>query len=187
MTGKVDYTIQDGIAEAIIDNPPVNATSAGVRAGLADAVKRFEADADAKALVIRCAGKTFVAGADIKEFGKPMALLLLHAHATVTICHSKTRDLAATCREADILVAAVGRPRLVGADHVREGAVVIDVGMNRNDEGKLCGDVDFDAVREALGATGWITPVPGGVGPMTITMLLANTVDAAEATEAANA
>ena len=113
--------------------------------------------------------------------GKPMALLLLQADATVTVCHSRTPDLGAHTRGADIVVAAVGRRNTLTADMVKPGAVIIDVGMNRNDEGKLCGDVDFAPVREALGAAGWITPVPGGVGPMTITMLLANTVDAAEA------
>lgn len=113
--------------------------------------------------------------------GKPMAMLLTNAGATVTVCHSKTRDLAAHCRRADILVAAVGRPRFVTADMVKPGAVVIDVGINRLSEGpeagKLCGDVDFASVREVAGL---ITPVPGGVGPMTITMLLANTVESAE-------
>jgi len=109
--------------------------------------------------------------------GKPMALLLLQAHATVTVCHSATPDLGLHTRQADILVAAVGRRHMVTADMVKPGAVVIDVGINRNDQGKLQGDVDFDAVREVAG---WITPVPGGVGPMTITMLLVNTVQAAE-------
>jgi methylenetetrahydrofolate dehydrogenase (NADP+)/methenyltetrahydrofolate cyclohydrolase len=113
--------------------------------------------------------------------GKPMALLLLQADATVTVCHSRTPELGVHTRMADIVVAAVGRRNTLTADMVKPGAVIIDVGMNRNDEGKLCGDVDFAAVREALGPQGWITPVPGGVGPMTITMLLANTVDAAEA------
>lgn len=108
--------------------------------------------------------------------GKPMALLLLNADATVTVCHSKTRDLAAICREADILVAAVGKPRFVTADMVKEGAAVIDVGINRID-GKLCGDVDFEAVKDKVS---FITPVPGGVGPMTIAMLLENTIEAAE-------
>jgi methylenetetrahydrofolate dehydrogenase (NADP+)/methenyltetrahydrofolate cyclohydrolase len=108
--------------------------------------------------------------------GKPMALLLLQAHATVTICHSATPDLAAHTRQADVLVAAVGRRNTVTAAMVKPGAIVIDVGINRNDKGKLCGDVDFAAVREVAG---WITPVPGGVGPMTITMLLVNTVEAA--------
>ena len=113
--------------------------------------------------------------------GKPMAMLLINAGATVTVCNSKTRDLQAHCQRADILVAAVGRPRFVGADMVKPGAVVIDVGINRlqdgPDAGKLCGDVDFAAVREVASL---ITPVPGGVGPMTITMLLANTVESAE-------
>ncbi|MFN4103588.1 MAG: bifunctional methylenetetrahydrofolate dehydrogenase/methenyltetrahydrofolate cyclohydrolase FolD [Tepidimonas sp.] len=109
--------------------------------------------------------------------GKPMALLLLQAGATVTICHSGTADLAHHTRQADVLVAAVGKPRMIGADMVKPGAVVLDVGINRLPDGKLCGDVDFDAVREVAG---WITPVPGGVGPMTIAMLLLNTVEAAE-------
>jgi methylenetetrahydrofolate dehydrogenase (NADP+)/methenyltetrahydrofolate cyclohydrolase len=109
--------------------------------------------------------------------GKPMALLLLQAHATVTVCHSATPDLGAHTRRADILVAAVGRRHTVTPDMVQPGAVVIDVGINRNAQGKLQGDVDFEGVREVAG---WITPVPGGVGPMTITMLLVNTVQAAE-------
>jgi methylenetetrahydrofolate dehydrogenase (NADP+) / methenyltetrahydrofolate cyclohydrolase len=107
--------------------------------------------------------------------GKPLAALLLAANATVTHCHSRTRDLTAVCREADVLVAAAGTPGLIGAEMVREGATVIDVGTNRVD-GKLVGDVDFEAVRERAGA---ITPVPGGVGPMTRAMLLVNTVSAA--------
>jgi methylenetetrahydrofolate dehydrogenase (NADP+)/methenyltetrahydrofolate cyclohydrolase len=109
--------------------------------------------------------------------GKPMALLLLQAHATVTICHSATPDIGAHTRQADIVVAAVGRAGTVTARMVKPGAIVIDVGINRGPDGKLCGDVDFEAVREVAG---WITPVPGGVGPMTITMLLANTLQAAE-------
>jgi methylenetetrahydrofolate dehydrogenase (NADP+)/methenyltetrahydrofolate cyclohydrolase len=109
--------------------------------------------------------------------GKPMALLLLNAGATVTVCHSKTRDLGAMTRQADILVAAVGKARMIGAAMVKPGAVVIDVGINRLPDGKLAGDVDFAAVREVAGM---ITPVPGGVGPMTIAMLLGNTVRAAE-------
>lgn len=109
--------------------------------------------------------------------GKPMALMLVHESATVTICTSRTRDLAAHTRRADILVVATGKPRMVTGDMIKPGAVVIDVGINRLPDGKLCGDVDFDAAREVAG---WITPVPGGVGPMTITMLLANTVEAAE-------
>jgi methylenetetrahydrofolate dehydrogenase (NADP+)/methenyltetrahydrofolate cyclohydrolase len=110
--------------------------------------------------------------------GKPMALMLLQAHATVTVCHSATPDIGLHTRQADIVVAAVGRRNTLTADMVRPGAVVIDVGMNRSPEGQLCGDVDFAGVREVAG---WITPVPGGVGPMTITMLLVNTIEAAEA------
>ncbi len=113
--------------------------------------------------------------------GKPMALLLLQAHATVTVCHSGTPDLGLHTRQADVVVVAVGRRNTLTADMVKPGAVVIDVGMNRNEEGKLCGDVDYAAVRAALGPAGHITPVPGGVGPMTITMLLVNTLQAAEA------
>jgi len=109
--------------------------------------------------------------------GKPMAMMLLAANATVTICHSGTADLAAMTRQADIVVAAVGKRNVLTADMVKPGAVVLDVGMNRNDEGKLCGDVDFDGVRQVAG---WITPVPGGVGPMTIAMLLVNTLESAE-------
>ena len=109
--------------------------------------------------------------------GKPMALLLLQANATVTVCHSATPDLGVHTRQADIVVAAVGRRNTLTADMVKPGAVVIDVGMNRNEQGKLCGDVDFEGVRQVAG---WITPVPGGVGPMTITMLLVNTLQAAE-------
>lgn len=109
--------------------------------------------------------------------GKPMALLLLQANATVTVCHSATADIGHHTRQADVVVVAVGRRNTLTADMVKPGAVVIDVGMNRNDEGKLCGDVDFAGVKEVAS---WITPVPGGVGPMTITMLLVNTVEAAE-------
>jgi methylenetetrahydrofolate dehydrogenase (NADP+)/methenyltetrahydrofolate cyclohydrolase len=109
--------------------------------------------------------------------GKPMALMLLQQNATVTICHSGTKDLKALTRQADVIVAAVGKRNVLTADMVQPGAVVIDVGMNRNDEGKLCGDVDFDDVKEVAG---WITPVPGGVGPMTITMLMVNTLESAE-------
>ena len=109
--------------------------------------------------------------------GKPMALLLLQANATVTVCHSGTPDLAHHTRQADVVVAAVGRRDTLTGDMVKPGAIVIDVGINRNDEGKLCGDVDFASASQVAG---WITPVPGGVGPMTITMLLVNTIEAAE-------
>jgi methylenetetrahydrofolate dehydrogenase (NADP+) / methenyltetrahydrofolate cyclohydrolase len=109
--------------------------------------------------------------------GKPMAVMLLHKNATVTICHSATRNLKAHTLQADIVVAAVGRRDVLTADMVKPGAIVIDVGMNRNDAGKLCGDVDFAGVQKVAG---FITPVPGGVGPMTITMLLVNTLEAAQ-------
>ena len=111
--------------------------------------------------------------------GKPMALMLLAQDATVTICHSRTPDLAAITRQADVIVAAVGKRNVLTADMVKPGAVVLDVGMNRNDEGQLCGDVDFDGGKNVASH---ITPVPGGVGPMTITMLLVNTLQAAERT-----
>ena len=123
------------------------------------------------------AGKRAVIVGRSTIVGKPLALLLLQKDATVTICHSKTRDLAALTREADILVAATGRAKLVTADMVKPGACVIDVGINRLPDGKLAGDVDFAAVKEVAGS---ITPVPGGVGPMTVAMLIVNTVKAAE-------
>lgn len=109
--------------------------------------------------------------------GKPMAMLMLKNNATVTVCHSRTENLGEITKQADILVAAVGRPKFVTADMVKDGAVVLDVGINRMEDGKLCGDVDFDAVADK---TSFITPVPGGVGPMTITMLLKNTLEAAK-------
>jgi methylenetetrahydrofolate dehydrogenase (NADP+)/methenyltetrahydrofolate cyclohydrolase len=109
--------------------------------------------------------------------GKPMAMLLLQQNATVTICTSKTVDLAKFTRDADILVVATGKPKMITGDMIKPGAAVIDVGINRMKDGKLCGDVDFESAKEVAG---WITPVPGGVGPMTITMLVANTVKAAE-------
>ena len=109
--------------------------------------------------------------------GKPMALMLLAANATVTVCHSGTASLAAFTRQADVIVAAAGQRKVLTADMVKPGAVVIDVGMNRDENGKLCGDVDFEGVRQVAS---WITPVPGGVGPMTRAMLLVNTIEAAE-------
>ena len=121
---------------------------------------------------ISLSGKRAVVLGRSKTVGKPMALLLLNADATVTVCHSRTRGRKEICLEADILISAVGKPKFVTADMVKEGAVVVDVGMNRNAIGKLCGDVDFENVKEK---TSYITPVPGGVGPMTITMLLYNT------------
>ena len=129
-----------------------------------------------KAAGVPIAGKNAVVIGRSNIVGKPMALLLLQENATVTICHSRTEDLAEHTRRADILVAAVGKPRFVTADMVKEGAAVLDVGINRVD-GKLCGDVDFEHVKEKAG---WISPVPGGVGKMTIAMLMENTVSAAE-------
>lgn len=122
-------------------------------------------------------GKHAVVVGRSNEVGKPVALMLLQKNATVTICHSKTEDLASVTRQADVLVVAVGKKHLINGDMVKEGAIVIDVGINRNEDGKLCGDVDFDSV---LPKAGFITPVPGGVGPMTIAMLMANTLKAAK-------
>lgn len=126
---------------------------------------------------IEICGKECVVIGRSNIVGKPMAMLLLHNSGTVTVCHSKTQNLAEVCRRADILVAAVGKAKFVTADMVKDGAVVIDVGMNRNEEGKLCGDVDFENVKDKCS---FITPVPGGVGPMTITMLLNNTLTASK-------
>mgnify|MGYP005951874001 CR=1 FL=1 len=120
------------------------------------------------------AGKHAVVLGRSATVGKPMALLLLNADATVTVCHSKTRGIREICRCADILISAVGKPKFVTADMVKEGAVVIDVGMNRSESGKLCGDVDYENVKDK---TSYITPVPGGVGPMTIACLMENTVE----------
>jgi methylenetetrahydrofolate dehydrogenase (NADP+) / methenyltetrahydrofolate cyclohydrolase len=122
-------------------------------------------------------GKNAVVIGRSNNVGKPMALMLLGKDATVTMCHSRTQDLKAHTLMADVIVAAVGKRNVVTKDMVKPGAVVIDVGMNRNDAGKLCGDVDFEGVKEVAG---WITPVPGGVGPMTRAMLLVNTLEAAE-------
>lgn len=121
-------------------------------------------------------GKSAVVLGRSNIVGKPMAMLLLNADATVTVCHSKTKNLKEVCASADILVVAIGRAKFVTEDMVKEGAVVIDVGMDRDENGRLCGDVDYDAVKEKAS---YITPVPGGVGPMTITMLLYNTVQTA--------
>ncbi len=126
---------------------------------------------------IEISGKECVVIGRSNIVGKPMAMLLLHNSGTVTVCHSKTQNLAEVCRRADILVAAVGKAKFVTADMVKDGVVVIDVGMNRNEEGKLCGDVDFEGVKDKCS---FITPVPGGVGPMTITMLLNNTLTASK-------
>ncbi len=126
---------------------------------------------------IEVSGKNCVVIGRSNIVGKPMAMLLLHENGTVTICHSRTKNLAEICSKADILVAAVGRPKFVTADMVKEGAVVIDVGMDRDGNGKLCGDVDFENVKDKCS---YITPVPGGVGPMTIATLMKNTVKAAK-------
>lgn len=126
---------------------------------------------------VNVAGKSCVVVGRSNIVGKPMAMLLLHKNGTVTICHSRTENLREVCARADILVAAVGKAKFITADMVKPGAAVIDVGMNRDENGKLCGDVDFDEVSKVAG---YITPVPGGVGPMTISMLLKNTVRAAE-------
>lgn len=126
---------------------------------------------------VEVSGKSCVVIGRSNIVGKPMSMLLLHRNGTVTICHSKTQNLAELCRNADILVAAVGRANFVTADMVKEGAVVIDVGMNRLENGKLCGDVDFENVEKKAS---YITPVPGGVGPMTIAMLMKNTLTAAK-------
>lgn len=138
-------------------------------AGVMELLKRSGIETEGKRAVV--VGRSNIVG-------KPQAMLLLHANATVTICHSRTRDLAELCREADILVVAIGRANFIKAEMVKPGAAVIDVGMNRLPDGKLAGDVDFAGVSEVAG---YLTPVPGGVGPMTITMLLKNTVTAAEA------
>ena len=128
-----------------------------------------------KATWIEIKGKNAVVIGRSNIVGKPMAILLLAEHATVTICHSRTKDLASITKQADILVAAIGKAKFVKADMVKDGAIVIDVGMNRDDSGKLCGDVDFDAVKEKAA---FITPVPGGVGLMTRAMLMSNTYEA---------
>lgn len=124
---------------------------------------------------IPIAGKNCVVVGRSNIVGKPMALLMLRENATVTVCHSRTENLKAVCRQADILIVAVGRPKMITAEYVKEGAVVIDVGIHRQEDGKLCGDVDFEQVEPIAGA---ITPVPGGVGPMTIAMLMNNCVEA---------
>ena len=125
---------------------------------------------------VETAGKNCVIVGRSNIVGKPMALLMLRENATVTVCHSKTKNLPEICRQADILIVAIGRPKMITAEYVKEGAVVIDVGIHRQEDGKLCGDVDFDQVEPIAGA---ITPVPGGVGPMTIAMLMNNCVEAA--------
>lgn len=136
-------------------------------AGIMELLKRYKID---------IAGKECVVVGRSNIVGKPMAHLLLHQNGTVTICHSKTQNLAEHCRKADILICAIGKPKFFTADYIKPGAVVIDVGINRDENGKLCGDVDFEAVKDIAG---YITPVPGGTGPCTIAMLMKNTYHAA--------
>lgn len=136
--------------------------------GIMELLRRYNVD---------LAGKRAVVVGRSRIVGRPMALLLLNADATVTVCHSRTVNLKDECLRADVLIAAVGKAKFITADMVKEGAVVIDVGMNRDENGQLCGDVDFEAVKEKVS---YITPVPGGVGPMTIAMLLKNTVEIAK-------
>lgn len=136
-------------------------------AGIMELLKRYKID---------IAGKECVVVGRSNIVGKPMAHLLLHQNGTVTICHSKTKNLAEHCRKADILICAIGKPKFFTAEYIKPGAVVIDVGINRDENGKLCGDVDFEAVKDIAG---YITPVPGGCGPMTIAMLMKNTYHAA--------
>lgn len=137
-------------------------------AGIIELLKRSDITIEGKECVV--IGRSNIVG-------KPMALLLIANNGTVTVCHSKTKDLKTVCKRADILVAAVGKPKMINSEYIKEGAVVIDVGIHRMENGKLCGDVDFDDVKDIVSA---ITPVPGGVGPMTIAMLMANCVKAAK-------
>lgn len=134
--------------------------------GIIELMKRYKIEIEGKNCVI--VGRSNIVG-------KPISMLLLRENGTVTICHSRTKDLKGVCKEADILIAAIGRPKMITSEYVKEGAVVIDVGINRLEDGTLCGDVDFDDVSEL---TSFITPVPGGVGPMTIAMLMTNVVEA---------
>lgn len=160
----------DGFCAANIGNLATGkeCTVACTPLGVMELLKRYH---------IPVAGKRAVVLGRSNIVGKPMAMLLLNADATVTVCHSKTQNLKEECLGADILVAAIGKPKFVTADMVKEGTVVVDVGINRDENGALCGDVDFGEVSKKVS---YITPVPGGVGPMTIAMLLANTVRAAE-------
>lgn len=137
-------------------------------AGVMELLKYYNIDVSGKSCAV--IGRSNIVG-------KPMAMLMLHANATVTVCHSKTADLKSVVKNADIVIAAIGKPRFVTADMIKEGAVVVDVGINRLDTGKLCGDVDFEKVSEIAS---FITPVPGGVGPMTIAMLMQNTLTSAK-------
>ena len=137
-------------------------------AGVIELLKRYN---------VEISGKNCVVIGRSNIVGKPMALLMLRENATVTICHSKTKDLKAICKNADILIVAIGKPKFINDEYVKDGAVVIDVGIHRDENNKMCGDVDFDSVKEKVSK---ITPVPGGVGPMTIAMLMSNCVKAIE-------
>ena len=134
-------------------------------AGIIQLLKRSNIDIDGKSCVV--VGRSNIVG-------KPMSMLLLRENGTVTVCHSRTKDLKDVCRRADILVVAIGKPKMIDASYIKEGATVIDVGIHRDENNKLCGDVDFESAKEVAGA---ITPVPGGVGPMTIAMLMSNCVE----------
>ncbi len=136
--------------------------------GIMELLKRYQVPIEGKNCVI--VGRSNIVG-------KPISMLLLRENGTVTICHSRTKDLKGVCKEADILIAAIGRPKMITAEYVKEGAVVVDVGINRLEDGSLCGDVDFEGVKDL---TSYITPVPGGVGPMTIAMLMSNVVSSAK-------
>ncbi len=148
-----------------------NATSACTPQGVIELLTRYQIDLRGKRAVV--VGRS-------KIVGRPLAMLLLNRDATVTVCHSKTEQLKEECLKADILIAAIGKPRYITGDMIKKGAVVVDVGINRGENGKLCGDVDFESAKEKAS---FITPVPGGVGPMTIAMLLRNTIEAAERAE----
>jgi len=178
LPGQID---QDAVVAAIPPGKDVDgltATNAGLlaqgRPGLVPCTPQGVLEL-LRVAGVEVAGKRAVVVGRSILVGRPLASLLLNADATVTVCHSRTADLGAVCREADILVAAVGRPRMIPGEWIKPGAAVIDVGINRTEDG-LVGDVDFEAAREVAGA---ITPVPGGVGPMTIAMLLRNTLEAA--------
>ncbi len=165
-----------GLYSNVLEGPGVISSQSG-HLPLVDDQLIFLTDELKRLRPERNAGKRAVVLGRSNIVGKPVALMLLHRHATVTICHSKTKDLPAVCREAEILVVAIGKAKFVTADMVREGAVVVDVGVNRTADGKFVGDVDFEAVSRKAG---WISPVPGGVGPMTIAMLLQNTLESAQ-------
>ncbi len=163
-TKDVDAFHPQNVGQIMLGNPTFMPCTP---AGVIELLKRYDIDV---------AGKECVVVGRSNIVGKPLALLLLQANGTVTICHSKTRDLKEVCKRADILAVAIGKPKFITADMVKEGAVIIDIGINRDENGKLCGDIDFENVKEVAS---YITPVPGGCGPMTIAMLMKNTYEAA--------